>query len=228
VIHHLYAITRPGTALPQLTGIEDREVTPVACGRLLAAVSQHREVPRRDRDTALRHATVVEELVAVIDALPVRFGSEHRDAATLAEHLRRDEERLSAALDAVGGCVEFVVRGAGTRPSRVGDDAESWRTASARGAGRTYLEARLEQERAEARLAAKSVAHLEAASASLRDVALAVAERDGPHGPERCFLVRRASAEAFSTVADRVVAEEDLVLGGPWAPYTFAAAAAVS
>jgi hypothetical protein len=103
-------------------------------------------------------------------------------------------------------------------PTRADDD-----DGRSRGPGRRYLEERLAEQHAAEAADAAARARVGAATAGLDTIAIAVAERVGRSGPERCFLVDREATDAFAEAAAAAAAEGGLVVGGPWPPFTFAA-----
>jgi hypothetical protein len=211
---HLYAIgTKPLPA--PLRGIEAAPVEQVGCGGLLAAVSTHDHAAPMDERRVREHAAVVEAISACGGALPIRFGTRYSEASRLQDALMESRERFVALLDRVGACVEFAVRAA--HPAAVVAHPRP----PAGESGRAYLQRRLAEER-----------EREAQVAALRDelqrvevldpLARESAERTGRRGPERVFLVERVAAEEFrAAAASLLTGRDDLVLTGPWPPYSF-------
>lgn len=217
---HLYALTRTSVDI-RPEGIDAAPVVTFEAADLHAAVSHHDAPVPATADAALAHVTVIEALAEHTEVLPVRFGPGHTDTATLRAELDRVRSQLHTLIDRVAGHVEFVVRtvtrtripaGAGTQGPR----------RSTQEPGRAYLEGRRAAVRARAEHEASLRDHLFLTTEPLVSAAAAVEETTGRSGPERCFLVPRAAAPAFATQARQLVADaDDLVLGGPWPPFTF-------
>jgi hypothetical protein len=224
---HLYAVTR-GTRLPPgLRGLDEAELEIVPCGALDAIVSVHETVPSVDRAAALRHAAVVAAVAEHAAVVPVRFGVEHVDRPNVRRAVRSAETELLRSLERVGGHVEFVVRGArdtrADRPLGTQEPRAEHRTSDALAPGRAYLEDRLAEQRRARRAERVAAAELRALTGPLNEQATVVVERVGPYGPERCYLVELAGLASFTAAASACLHDhEQLVLGGPWPPYTFA------
>jgi len=157
------------------------------------------------REDAVRHGLVVQELVELCDAvLPARFGERFADAAELVEAVTPRLHELEDRLAAVDGCVELAVRVA--------------RGEQAAGNGTAYMRAGLEAARAASAL-----------HALLQERARAAVVARSPLLHDACYLVARGDVDDF---AHRVTAygaehpELNLVCTGPWAPASFAEAAA--
>jgi hypothetical protein len=217
---HLYAVTLDAPHDLDVTGIERRPVTTVRCGDLYAVVSEHERAPATTEANALAHASVVGAAAARQAALPVRFGIDHVDLAALQQALADAASELRATIARIGDAVEFVVRAAAPLPAPTpvtvpADDVPQ--------RGRSYLEARLADQRAAAAARARVAADLETATDPLAALARTTITIEGHGGPERCFLVARSAADGFAAAgASLVEARDDLVFGGPWPPYTFA------
>jgi hypothetical protein len=217
---HLYGLAR-GQLRAQVRGIADAAVTSTPLGRLHAVVSEHDGPVPQTRAAALRHLEVIEVVAAELEVLPVRFGSDHRDEASLRTKLGA-EHALRSALERVAGRVEFVVR-ADPTPGPPSPAAEAVAGQGEVGAGRAYLEQRRAVERAAAHRSAELLELVRSATVDLEREAAATVETVGRFGPERCFLVPRDAAASFDARA-RAAAGSDgrLVVGGPWPPFTFA------
>ena len=235
---HLYALCAGPGDLADLRGVDDAPVHAVEVDRGLVAVhSEHARRPVPTRERALRHFEVVTAACRRCErALPVRYGEVHHDLPALCEALRADTADLRARLDRVGGHVEILVRLAApprtdpvpaepsaSEPVAVGA-APAPPDAEAPGAGRAYLQARRDAEARTAAAHAAAVTTLRRPTQHLAVLAAEVVERAGPTGPERCFRVIRHDAEQLLATARTAAAtsDDDLVVGGPWPPYTFA------
>lgn len=222
---HLYALARAGGD-PRVAGIAAAPVVTFDAAGLHAIVSHHDAAVRATPDAALAHVAVIEALAAQTDVLPVRFGPGHADTATLRAELDRIRPQLHTLLDRVAGHVEFVVRateppapaavGAGHAPT---DPAAP---GGRQGQGRAYLEARRARIRAEAEGEEALRDRLRSTTEPLASGAAAVRDTTGRNGPERCFLVSRHAAPTFAAQAQQLTdGAGDLVVGGPWPPFTF-------
>jgi hypothetical protein len=214
----LHAITRDEVRIDELSLSEGLELREVICGDLRALVSERDGSEQPTAEDVIAHAELIETVSRGTAVLPVRFGILHGDEDRLRAALRGREEELLALLERIEGRVEFVLRADDAPPREEipgGDDSET--------PGRAYLERRLAEERADAADRAEIERRLEVVVGRTADLAAEVTARDGRHGPERCFLVRRDEAERFVESATRAIGDVGgLVLGGPWPPYTFA------
>lgn len=168
-----------------------------------------------DRDDAVRHGLVLQELVESAHAvLPARFGERFPDNGALGTAVAPRRDELGRRLDEVTGCVEVTVRAARSaapRPVGVG--------------GGDYMRGRLRVVTADAAAAETLHALLrrEARDAVVADPALTGVLHDA------CYLVPRDRIDAFAgavTEYARAHPELSIVCTGPWAPASFAGAAA--
>ena len=157
------------------------------------------------RDDVVRHGLVVQALVESCDAvLPTRFGERFDDVMQLVAAVTPRLHELEDRLAAVDGCVELAVRVA--RVEQHADD------------GSAYMRAGLHATRAASTL-----------HALLQERARAAVVAQSPLLHDACYLVSRDDVDDF---ARRVAAygaehpELSLVCTGPWAPASFAEAAA--
>jgi len=210
---HLYGVVDGLTALPPLAGLEEAalERCRVDGLELVLSRSQTAQSAEISRDSVLRHAKVVEELMGRSAAvLPAQLGRAFRDEDELAAAVRAQAPQLERALERVRGCVEFGLRAVSSES--VGElDAAS---------GTDYMRARLEEVQRSDRL----VAQLHEPLAGLaHEVTLQ------QHGGEisAAYLVAREGAEAFQDAVARLERppEVTVVCTGPWPPYSFAAEA---
>lgn len=218
---HLYALAR-AAVVPRVAGIAAAPVVTLEAAGLHAVVSHHDDAVRTTADAALAHVTVMEALAEHTDVLPVRFGPGHTDAAALRAELDRVRPRLHTLLDRVAGHVEFVVRAAGPSAPVAAGAGRNEVEHTAHGYGRAYLEGRRAAvlEMAEREEALRDRLH--STTEPLASAAAAVRDTTGRSGPERCFLVPRPAASAFTAQARQLTEKSgDLVVGGPWPPFTF-------
>ena len=157
------------------------------------------------RDDAVRHGLVVQALLETCDAvLPVRFGERFSDVTALVAAVTPRVHELENRLAAVDGCVELAVRAA--RAERAVSD------------GAAYMRAGLEATRAASTL-----------HALLRERARAAVVAQSPLLHDGCYLVARDDVDDFAARVAGYGAEHpelSLVCTGPWAPASFAEAAA--
>jgi hypothetical protein len=214
---HLYALVGPQGAVPEVRGLGDTAVEVLGCGALRAVVSRHDQPPARDQEHVLIHAAVTEEVARTIPALPVRFDAPHRDEGTLRGEIEQRSAELTALLEHVGGCVEFVIRAVPRAPTTSeGSHPQG-------GPGQQYLERRLAEEQAQHAAVAAARERLETVVAGLEAMVRQSRSRVTGRGPEMAYLVEQEQAERFRAAAqERTAAHADTVLGGPWPPYTFA------
>jgi hypothetical protein len=167
-------------------------------------------------DDAARFGLAVQSLLDDAEAvLPARFGERFADAGALAEAVVPHADALARRLDDVADCVELVVRAA--RP--VDEPAERAED------GGSYMRARLRQVTADA--AAADALHgllrSRARNTVLADRTLSKLVHDA------CYLVERDGVDEFARCVEEYAAahpELDLACTGPWAPASFAGAAA--
>lgn len=222
---HLYAIARRPSAPAHVRGLDGAALVVVPCGQLEAVVTEHDRAPSVEREAALTHAAVVAALAEHGPVLPVRFGVAHTDVASLQAAVRGAEHGLQRSLERVGGHLEFVVREVAHHRAEAGGSTQRRARTEPRSEapGRAYLEARLAEERAARQAEQVATAELRALTSPLDRYAAVVVERIGPGGPERCYLVDRALLGAFTAAASACLeGRRELILGGPWPPYTFA------
>jgi hypothetical protein len=217
---HLYAVTAGPPPPLDVPGIDGVALSTVDADTLSAVASEHAAAPRATASNALAHASVIAAVGDRVPSLPVRFGAHHRDQAAVRSALAETEDVLLATLARVGHAVEYVVR-AESAPV-IGRTVQT-PAAEGEGQGRRYLEERLAEQRAAGAAADAVRERVAVATTSLEGLAIEVTERRGRAGPERCFLVDRSASDAFETAAAVATADLDLVVGGPWPPFTFAA-----
>jgi hypothetical protein len=215
---HCYALTGAPSAGPLPAGVDDAAVTQVACGRFHAVVSEHERAPRPTREGALAHAVVVAAAAEDVPTVPVRFGSHHRDVATLRDALADRAAGLAETMAHVGSRRELVIRSS----ARARAPREAARTSAPAGDGGAYLRERLTQEQQQRAAEGALRDELRRVSAPLDLLVVDVLERHGPEGPERCLLVPLHRLAETLDVARQCLADSpDIVLGGPWPPYSF-------
>lgn len=218
---HLYAIGREPVR-PRLPGVDGAPVVTLAASDLHASISHHGGAVEATTEAALAHVAVIEDLARRTEVLPVRFGPTRSDVAGLRGELERASAELTRLLDRVGGHVEFVLRSAEPRAPVLAGSVGAAEGAHG-GPGRAYLEGRRAAARAASDAQAARRDHLRRVGEPLDAAAVDVEDTVGRNGPERCFLVARDAAAAFAALAREVSDRAgDLVVGGPWPPFTFA------
>lgn len=217
----LHALARGPVPVSGLTGASELDLEDVTCGSLHAVVSHPDAVPRRPgRAELLVHARIVEAVCRTVEALPVRYGAFHTRTASLREAILQGEAELLGVLSRVGGGVEVVVRPREDPNPREGSPQDGTRGSPP---GRAYLERRRARERAVETARRSARARLHRVAGSLSEGAAETLEIERRGRPERAFLVPRRDAETFLARARAMVAAEgDLLVGGPWPPYSFA------
>ena len=203
---YTYAVGRPFDPawLAGLRGVDGALVTSVRVGDLVAVTSSLARDTASPDDLAARKAlvrahdhvvAVVSELTAV---LPLPPGTVHLGRSGVVGALRARQAVYSAALDRVAGCVELGVKAYVV--ARPVEDADR-RTAAVAGQ----------------------------VGADLLRVAREGHPRAVPTGAkilDACYLVDVASIDAFVarvSALDRALPDLDVVVTGPWAPYSFVA-----
>ncbi|HSR24706.1 MAG TPA: GvpL/GvpF family gas vesicle protein [Candidatus Eisenbacteria bacterium] len=158
----------------------------------------------------LRQAGLVASLMDTCTAvLPVRAGSRVRDCGEAGRLLRARYAELREGLDRVRGCVELGVRASGPGGSR---------TAEAPQDGRAYLAARARAWRWADGLSARLTGLR--GEPGVRDVALLACT---PATVKASLLVEKDRLESARGAVRRLEqpGEGELVLSGPFAPYSF-------
>jgi hypothetical protein len=220
---YLYCVRAADHPPPaELAGVGGAAVMQLVRGGLSAWYSV---LPRvSPGEEALRaHEMVVREALRTATPVPFRFGTWFAHQEALEELLRREEEQLLALLRRVGGRVEMGIRGieASAPAGEEGVAAEP-----ATGPGRAYLERR-RQALGEGEARARRAERL---AAALRDRLDPVAEARTILLPdpttlfELSLLIGRGEVVAFrERVASVQTPGVELVISGPWAPYSFVA-----
>ena len=207
---HLYGVVDGLAELPPLAGLEEAPLERRRVDGLELVLSRSQASPSAEisRDSVLRHAEVVEELMIRSAAvLPAQLGRAFRDEDELTAAVRAQAPQLERGLERVRGCVEFGLRAIPSE-SDVELDAAS---------GTDYMRARLEEVQRGDRL----VAQLHEPLARLaHEVTLR------QHGGElsASYLVARGDAVAFQQAVARLERSPGVtvVCTGPWPPYSFA------
>jgi hypothetical protein len=210
---HLYGVVQELEDLPDVAGLGDAPLERRRINGLELVVSRVAgELPAVSEEAVLRHADVVEELMARSSAvLPAQFARAFEDEEELSVAVNTRAPELERALSRVRGCVEFGLRVLGETSGR-SEPAES---------GREYMRLRLAEAAQRDRIANEfhdPLATVSRASA-----------RFGGAGPDlfaASYLVPEENVALFHGHLRRLEAEHPtlgVVCTGPWPPYTFAA-----
>ncbi len=248
----LYCVLSDAGAAPSTTvaGVGGHAVSYARARGLRAAFSHIEDaelIPSLSR--LLDYDRVVEALFGQTAVLPMRYGATFASEADLIRYVEEHAHRLSASLRELEGCVEMGVRVL----LLAGESAPTSEPAphpAAPTSGRAYLESLRKHLDAADPLRARREAALERCSRAFAGVVVrqrAESSSDERRGFERLlasvqacgatareqprllgslhFLVRRESVVAFKErFRDlRPEAGTELLISGPWPPYSFAA-----
>ena len=229
----VYAIVRRGTRPPAgriATHAADLALVP--CRELAAVVERIGDGgagPAPTIEAVLRHEAIVESVRQQRRAIPVRFGTVFRDAASVTQAIAERYDALQADLDRLGDKVELSLTALWAGLPADDDAAAPGANGAnaAQGAGARYLRERAAECRRED---------------ALRERARVVVDRLdqilGPRALDRCVLLLprpgvavrtaylvdpaevRAVRMAFEATR-RSQGDVRLLLTGPWPPYSF-------
>jgi hypothetical protein len=210
---HLYGVVHELEELPAIGGLDDAPLESRTIDGLEVVVSRvESEAPNFPEEAVLRHAEVVEELLARCAAvLPAQLGRAFADEAELAEAVRGKAAELERGLTRVRGCVEFGLRVLSGEPSDSARRPES---------GRDYMQLKFAEAAQRNRVADEFHEPLSRVSRA--------SARFGGASPDllaAAYLVPEGRVAAFrDQVARLELAHPELgvVCTGPWPPYTFA------
>jgi len=236
-------------------GHDAGDVVPLPCGAFAAAVSviSTRTIEATSQ-SVWRHERVLERLMQDHTVLPLRFGTICPDAEALREFLVQSTDELLSDLGRVRGKVEIALRivdddrnveapseclerGRFPATNRQGGGVvagEAPNEAKPAGRGSAYLRARLQRLHGDMAKedGAKRLEQLlrQRLDAVLKDVTCAP-PADASAGYHVSCLVERDRVAAFADALDRFRGDHpqfDVSCTGPWAPYSFVAAAPIS
>lgn len=232
-LKYFYAITdRPGDRLPAVRGLDDGPLCSITYEGVVAVLSpiSMGEVPPSETNL-WRHEAVVEALMADRTVLPVRFGTVLAGDAAVQTALVTHHADFLANLQRVRGRVELGVRVLWDGDQ--GATAGGPRLATTRArqpsqeSGRTYMLARLEEER-RTRARRQQAENLTAGLyATLRRLAVESTHRvllTPRLLLTAAFLVEREQVAAFQRETERLAADHPalrFLCTGPWPPYNF-------
>ncbi|MFL5780837.1 MAG: GvpL/GvpF family gas vesicle protein [Thermoleophilaceae bacterium] len=206
---YLYAICEPGIGV-DAHGLDGVPVEAVEEGGLTALVSSR--VPggvAPTPDALAAHDRVVAAAMESGAVLPARFGTRVRDEVELRAILRTRASDLARGLRRVGGRVELGVRALWPK-----------RAEPAPAGGREFMLAKA-RARAKARALAGDL-HEALAGLAVDERSSVLPRPDTP--VSAAYLVERSRVRAFERRAAALRTSRDdaeLVLTGPWPPYSF-------
>jgi hypothetical protein len=177
------------------------------------------------------HDRVVRSALRSCTPLPLRFGATFADEAAARGVLRERREGFSASLSELANRVEMGIRVSPAPGSRSGErepvDPGMAEAAAPPRTGREYLEAR--RRELEAAASAKKAAEeaLDRIEAGFADLGLPSRREVMPQQGVLGLLAHLVHRQEVGTYRHRVsqlkqtLPELDLVVSGPWAPYSF-------
>jgi len=210
---HVYAVVDGLRELPNVRGLGDAPLESQRVDDLELVYSRApSEVPEATEGAIMRHAEVIEGLMAGSDAiLPMQFGHAFTDEEDVARAVGSRSSELGRGLARVRGCVEFGLRL--LLPAEPGDGQTP-------ASGSEYMRVRLAGTRTREQLADafhEPLARHARASTRFRDLSpgnvLAAA-----------YLVPAGAVDAFRDEVRRLESEQGdavVVCTGPWPPYSF-------
>lgn len=215
-----YCIRRSGDAQPEgLRGVEGAEVRALRERGLSLWVSGDvggAATVERVRE----HDAVIRAAMTTATPLPLRYGSHFADEAAARELVRSRAAEFEESLGRVAGCVELGVRILWKAPPS--PEAAAPRRG---GSGREYLEARRAEMGREEAARQRDSALLERFDRHFP--AIPAVRRPGSEPGvvgSVAHLVRGADLPSYRLLlqsAREELVETDLIVTGPWAPYSF-------
>lgn len=216
----VYAVADGPIAAAVETEARDVPLRSIDSGGLFAIVRDANPSMLEPTEENMRaYAETVERAMDGVTLLPARFGTVLGDDAAARTALDAGRERLQRRLDRVRGAVEIgirIERRAADRTTRQQVQPAS----DEPGSGIAYMRERLEADRDARRLADEL--------APLRAIARESRIRLAPSSSSplsASFLIDRETVDAFTAHARRLASRlerTDLVITGPWPPYSFA------
>lgn len=228
---YVYAIVGRGTPLPPADSCAEANELAMVPWRELAAVTRRigEGQPTFTMDAVLQHEAVVEAVRQQGAALPVRFGTRLRDAASVASALAERYDALVEDLQRLGDKVELSLTAIwnagplGGEPNRVLDDSGNGDASG----GARYLLGRAAELRRHEGLEERARTIAEQFDHTLRELSL---ERRVSLLPRSrvairtAYLLEPSGVAAFQAAFEAVrqtLHEMRALLTGPWPPYTF-------
>lgn len=231
---YLYCLLPPGSDAPPaaLRGLADAPVRALPAGPLLAWVSTLERIPAPTVTTAREHDRVAASALASgVTPLPARFGQRYEDDARCIADVAARAPALVAALARVAGMVEMTATamlGAAGEAALAGED---FTPPAGTGAGRAYMQRLRAGARLERNLRVRAGSVAEGVRSAVSDLVCAevMTVRQAPRPlVSLAHLIHRGDASAYRTRLATLVVKGSaglLALGGPDAPYSFAAIA---
>jgi hypothetical protein len=171
----------------------------------------------RDFDAVVRAALLT------ATPLPLRYGTRFDGEEEARRVLRERAEEFEASLGRVAGRVEMGVRALWRTVPEGGGEAGAPRAAPR--SGREYLELRRAEMARDEAGRARAAALLDRLSAHFPDLPAVRTPGDGARvAGSVAHLVRAGEVELYRSLFESAraeIVEADLVLIGPWAPYSF-------
>ena len=235
MILHAYCIRAAGEPPPgpETRGIGGAEVGVVEAEGLCAWASRLDSRPGPDPDRLREHDAVVRAALRTATPLPLRFGALFADETALRAVLAERADELRASLERVRGRVEMAATvswdATAARERVLAARPELGLAAEKPATGRAYLEARRRDYALEAATRVEAEALLERVSRAVA-AALPGAEETRTVLPRPevavalAHLVRREEVAAYRDALRRAadgLAEAEVRVSGPWAPYSF-------
>jgi hypothetical protein len=224
---HPYCLVPPGCPPPG-NGIAGARVTALDGPELVAWASGHDAPPPATPENLRSHDRVVRAaLDAGVTPVPFRFGQWHADAADLVAGIVARAQHWQQLLQRLAGSAEMGVRLRLAAAPAV-DPPPAPSPTNGEGPGRRYLERRSRELHAAAARASAHQEVLELLAGALSGCVLqtrAEAVPDGAGHLGLAHLVHRAQVSTYGeSLADlrRRRPDLDLLVTGPWPPYSFA------
>ena len=193
--------------------VSDGDLRRHAAGEVAVLYEQRDEPPTRDRAAVLAHGRRVVALAEHVPVLPVRYGTTLPDLDELTAAVAEHADAWSRWLARLAGRCELVVH------VDVAADADA---ATADGSGRAYLLRRMEQVKRQDR-AFDGVSS--ALSPWAEEIRMLTDRR------RLAVLVQRHAADTACDEVSRWAAQHDdveVLVTGPWPPFSFCEEAALS
>lgn len=177
------------------------------------------------------HHAAAERLSRGHAVLPFRMFSIFSSEARLRSTLAPARTRIAAALAAVAGRDEWVLRIGAPDPARIAAPGTPAEAAPQEISGTGFLQQKAAAKRARLALAARTKAETATLFSSLEELAGQAARRPVPAGTnlllDAAFLVEKRKVAAFKRALSRTAqalldAGCPVSLTGPWPPYSFA------
>jgi hypothetical protein len=228
---YVYAIVGRGTPLPPAGSCVSAHELAIVPWRELAAVTRRIEEGQASftMEAVMHHEAVVEAVRHQGAALPVRFGTLLRDAASVASALAERYDALVEDLQRLGDKVELSLTAIwsadtlGAEPNAARDEP----AVRDERAGAGYLRARAAELRRDEGLADRARTIAERFDHALRGHALEQRVSLLPKARlamRAAYLLEPSGVGAFRAACEtvrRTLDETRVLLTGPWPPYTF-------